>query len=268
MKIHCHFQDASSFTVGSVGLLVCRGDIPVLSPPLKVKFQDESKKYALHILETVSVQDQKIILKATGYKTGDYKSPVFWLTDGQNNLKVEGLSWKIPSVLTSETGPFPPYGPWKIPAPLWYDVSWIGLLSAILIFGIFQFKKHRRRALIRQRVLDRLDEKTPVQYFIRQLSSLFALEKNSKTFLTQLQNSFREFLENQFEIPLEDKKIIKHKSIDKKAGQIVSELEKALSHQDSYSEQDREQLLNMIRDWIFQFDKKNNSKGELKKGLD
>lgn len=268
MKVHCYFQDTAVFTVGEVRLLTCRGDALTLSPPLKTKFQDESKKYALHILETVSIQDQEMTLKTTGYQTGDYKSPVLWFTDGQSMVRVEGLSWKIPSILTSETGPYPAYGPWKIKIPLWYELSWAFLAIVVLGFTFFKFKKHRRKTFIRQRIADRLDEKKPVQYFIHQLSSLFVLKKNSSSFLTQLQNSFREFLENQFEIPLEETvpKILKHKSIDKKARQIFSELETALT-QDSYSEQDGEQLLSMVRNWIFQFEKKhstNQSKKEAK----
>lgn len=268
MKVHCYFQDNATFTVGEIRLLTCKGDIPALLPSVKTQFQDESKKYALHVLETVSIQNQEITLKVTGYQTGNYKSPVFWLTDGQHSIIVEGLSWKIPSVLTSETGPYPAYGPWKIKIPLWYEVSWIFLAISFFIFGFFIFKKHRRKVFIQQRTADRLDGKSPVQYFIRQLSSLFVLKKNSKTFLIQLQNSFREFLENQFEIPLENPahKILKYKSIDKKARQILSELETALNNQNSYSEQDGEQLLSMVRNWIFQFEKKhsiNKSKKEV-----
>ena len=263
MKVNCHFQDSSAFTVGEIRLLICRGDFPSLSPPLKTKFQDESQKYALHILETLSVQEKEITLKVTGYQTGHYESPIFWLTDGQNIVSVEELSWKIPSVLTSETKPYPAYGPWQIKIPLWYELSWVSLWIVFLTFGFFIFKKHRRKVFIRQRIADRLDDKTPVQYFIRKLSSLLVLKKNSETFLNQLQNSFREFLENQFEIPLEEpQKILKHKSIDKKARQIISELETALADKDSYSEQDGEQLLSMVRNWIFQFEK-NHSKKEL-----
>ena len=271
MKVNCHFQKSSSFTVGEIRLLTCRGeDIPSLSPPLKTKFQDESKKYALHVLDTVSLQDKEITLKITGYRTGQYEAPVFWFTDGKHSVSVEGLSWQVPSVLTSETGPYPPYGPWKVKVPLWYEFSWIFLVLVVLMFGIFRFKKYRMKTFIRQRISDRLDDKTPVQYFIRQLSALFVLQKNSKTFLTQLQNSFREFLENQFEIPLESsfQKVLKYKPIDKKARQIISELESALKNQDSYSEQDGDQLLNMVRNWIFQFNEKNRPIGESKKELD
>ncbi len=266
MKVNCHFQDTSTFTVGEIRLLTCTGDIPALSSPLKTKFQEESQKYALHVLETVSIQEKEIILKVTGYQTGHHKSPVFWLTDGQQSVSVEGLSWQIPSILTSEKGAYPPYGPWKMKIPLGYDAAWIGLLIITLVFGIFRFKKHRRKTFIRQRISERLDGKTPVQYFIHQLSYLFGLEKNSETFLTYLKKSFREFLENQFEIPLEEsvQKVLQHKSIDKQAGQIISELEKALKNQDSFSEQDGEQLLNMARNWIFQFNKGQN----LKKGRD
>ena len=268
MKVHCYFQDTATFTVGEIRLLTCQGDIPALFSSLKTQFQDESKKYALHVLETVSIRDQEITLKVTGYQTGDYKSPVFWLTDGQHSINIEGLSWKIPSVLTSETGPYPSYGPWKIKIPLWYELSWIFLLAAVVIFGVFKFKKYRMKNFIRKRITDRLEDQSPVQHFIRQLSSLFILKKNSKTFLIQLQNSFREFLENQFEIPLEKPthKILKYKSIDKKAKQIFSELETALNSQSSYSEQDGEQLLSMVRNWIFQFEKKhsiNKSKKEV-----
>ena len=270
MKVNCHFQDSSSFTVGEIRLLTCRGDISSLSPPLRTKFQDESKKYALHVLETMSLQDKEVTLKVTGYQTGQYEAPIFWLTDGQHSISVEGLSWQVPSVLTSETGPYPPYGPWKIKIPLWYELSWIFLFVAILIFGFFRFKKHRMKNFIRQRISDRLDDKTPVQYFIRQLSALFVLQKNSEIFLTKLQNSFREFLENQFEIPLEApiQQVLKYKSIDKEARQIISELETALKTQGSYSEQDGEQLLNMVRNWIFQFNEKSRPMNESKKELD
>ena len=257
MKVNCHFQDSSVFTVGEIRLLSCTSNAFALSPPLKTNFQDESKKYALHILETVSIQEKEIILKVTGYKTGHYQSPVFWFTDGQQSVLVEGLSWKIPSVLTSETGPYPPYGPWKMKIPLWYDAVWIGLLIPALAFGIFIFKKHRRKIFIRQRIAERLDGKTPVQYFIRQLSSFFGLEKNSKAFLDQLKKSFREFLENQFEIPIEEsaQKVLRNKPIDKEARQIISELRKSLKNPDVFSEQDGEQLLNMVRTWVFQFNK-------------
>lgn len=270
MKVNCHFQNSSSFTVGEIRLLKCRGDIPPFSPPVRTEFPDESKKYALHILETVSIQDKEITLKVTGYQPGQYKDSILKLTDGKHSVTIEGLSWQVPSVLTSETGPYPPYGPWKIKTPLWYDLSWGFLFLVILIFGIFRLKKHQLKMFIRQRTADRLEEKTPVQYFIRQLSSLFSLQKNSETFLIQLQKSFRAFLENQFEIPLEAPvhEVLKHKSIDKRARQIISELETALKTQDSYSEQDGEQLLNMVRNWIFQFNKKNSSMDELKEELD
>jgi len=268
MKVHFHFQGSSSFTVGETRLLKCRGDIPPFLPPLKTTFQDESKKYALRILETVSLQEKEVTLKVTGYQTGQYEAPVFWLSDGQHSVSVEGLSWQVPSVLTSETEPYPPYGPWKVKIPLWYELSWIVLLGAILIFGIFKFKKHRAKVFIRQRIADRLEDKTPVQYFIYQLSALFVLKKNSETFLFQLEKSFRAFLENQLEIALDTPtpKVLKHKSIDKKARQIITELETALQNQNSYSEQDGEQLLNMVRNWIFQFNK-NHSADESKKEL-
>jgi len=270
MKVNCHFQNSSSFTVGEIRLLICRGDVSPLSPPLKTKFHDESKQYALHILDIVSIQNKEVTLKVTGYQTGQYKNPMLWLTDGKHSTSVEELSWQVSSVLTSETGPYPPYGPWKIKIPLWYELSWIFLFSAVLIFGIFRFKKYRMKISIRQRISDRLEDKTPIQYFIHQLSTLFVLKKNSEIFLIQLQKSFRAFLENQFEIPLETtiQKVLKHKSIDKQARQIISELETALKTRNSYSEQDGEQLLNMVRNWIFQFNEKSHTTDKLKKEPD
>lgn len=260
MNVNCHFQNSSVFTVGEIRLLTCKGNIPALSPPIKTTFQDESNKYALHVLETISIHEKEITLKVTGYKTGYYKSPVFWLTNDQHLISVENLSWQIPSVITSETKPHPPYGPWKMKIPFWYDIAWLFLLAVLAAFGIFRFKKHHRKMFIRQRIRDRLDEKKPVQYFIRQLSALFSLKKDSEAFLIQLEKSFRDFLENHFEIPIEEsnQQVLKHQSVDKKAKQIISELEKSLGTGEPYSERDGEQLLNMVRNWIFQFDEKRN----------
>ena len=272
MKLDCFFKKTDSFTVGELRTLFCKGDsIPQINSPLTIQFQRESQKYSLHVISLESSSKNEIALQVTSYKTGQYDNQSFKLVSDSKTLEVNPLSWEVSSVLkssaSSELKPYPPYGPWGPSYPLWYKASWMTLLIILIGVMIQLTLKRVRQKKIKKRISERLQEKTPLKYFIDQLSSFFTRglknKENESQFFTQLNLMLREFLENQFEIPVEwnFKKIKKQKPVlkDRKILEILFELEEGMSNKNSYSEKDKEQLLDMTREWVFQFDKKTPS---------
>ena len=180
MKISCTFETPSKFTVGDVKILNCEGKFPKTLGKLKIEFPNSSDKYALKILDIQSFSDHRLVLKVSGYRPGDYTHSHFIITDGVQSYTVENLSWNISSVLnkTKEVQPYPPYGPWKPPFPQWSLWS-LGFIFLILIgWMLFQIKKIFMQNKLKNRIMDRLKGKTPLEYFIHQMTP-FMIQKDA-----------------------------------------------------------------------------------------
>ncbi len=260
MSVYCQFKNTAPFTVGSLRELVCRGDFSSLKLPIQFQFQN--KKYALHILEVKSFQPHELILTVTSYQVGSYKLLPVQITDGQTTAFVEPLSWEVFSVIKDEKqAPHPPYGPWIPSLPSWYFGAW-GILSLFILGFVFmRIKNWRKKEQMIRRVQERLGDLTPLQYFIKQMSYFISYQKSSssvKEDLGRLNQCLREFLENYLYISTEDslKNVFKNEKIksDQKITQILLELQKSLDNR--YSKEDVEQLLDMVRSWVFKEGKK------------
>ena len=263
--LSCSFKDGSSFTVGEVKELICIGDVPTsLSSNAKIEFLDPTYQYSLKILGVSFTSGEKIIFQVTGYKTGKYTDIHFQITDKDTFVYVKNLSWTIPSILNEEqqVSMYPSYGPWLVSYPTWYLWSF-GICILLLIgVGISWMRKYYTKKKIKQKVIHQLQDKTPLQYFIQQISMLMIHHQNWSPFkenLDRLKNIFREFLEHQFHIATElsTKKAItqlKHQQLSdqlkKEALYILLEFDKINTNISAYSKQDGEQLLEMIRKWV------------------
>lgn len=275
--LSCVFKNSPQLTVGEVKKLECKGDIPLnISPKLKIQFEDIAQKYSLFVLETEKIEDKKINLKVTSYKTGLFENTSFILTDGHQNLIVDNLSWETISVLKNDqVKPYPPYGPWFFSFPSWYVLSWVGLILIAFVLGYFQFRKIQFGKKIKQKISHRLKNQSSVQYFIYQLSRFFTQDiKEEELFLDHLKKSLREFLENKFYIPEEYSvekalKILKKEKINeiqyKKISQIFLEIDKMEKDLEKNKRkglkknqpkralnENNQQLLSMIRNWVFE----------------
>ena len=263
METSCTFENSSNFTPGDVASLICKGKFPQTLGKLIIEFPDSSNQYSLKILSIQSLSEHQLVLKVTGYKPGQYTNIPLTLTDGLNSYIVEPLSWTISSVLdqTKATKPYPPYGPWKPSLPLW-GVWSLGLIFLILTgVMVSQIQKLILKNKIKKRISARLKGQNSLEYFIRQMTP-FMIHKdkwnNIPKGLEELNQILIEFLENQFEIPIEfsyQKRIrwIKRKKLQEQQEliKIVLELNTLQKQSHQYSKKDGEQIADMLRHWVF-----------------
>ena len=263
MQVSCSFESSSNFTPGSAALLICNGEFPQTLGKLIIEFPDSSNQYSLKILSIQSLSDHQLALKVTGYKPGQYTNIPWTLTDGVHSYTVEPLSWTVSSVLdqTKAVKPYPPYGPWKPSLPSWGFWS-LGLICLILTGVLLsQIQKLILKNKIRKRVSARLKDQNSLEYFIRQMTPFMIHQdkwKNIPKGLEELNQILIEFLENQFEIPIEfsyQKRIrwVKRKKLPKQQDliKIILELNVLQKQPHQYSKKDGEQMADILRHWVF-----------------
>ena len=273
-KMHCSFKTSAPtvapWTVGELKELVCiKNENYVFSSVPQIQFEEQTHPYALRILK-IQEQDQKqVVFQTTGYKTGKHSPLKMWIKDGNSSFLVENLSWEIESVLKGGEKPYPPYGPWTIGKPLWYPISWT-LFFALGFFLIYRYWRYRNvKKKVQKRILEKLHGSTPLQYFISSLNPLMKKElwKDDTEYLQALCLSLREFLENRFQLPLElsTKEVIRQLGRRRDvwgkdlALQALKEVQFFLKDMSSYTKKDGEQILDMIRKFIFQYEEKASS---------
>ena len=271
----CRFENKpENITVGNVFEMHCEWPLSVmLSSPVRIEFDQQDKKergagadnppgpYALLVLKTINIYPGKGFFKVTSYQPGYYNTG-FKIVSDEGVVEVKPLSWKVDSVIPRKKKetiqPYPPYGPWKEPLPIWYwPISVLTLLSLIL-FIVFKIRLVVKRKRKIQEVNKRLQNKKPLREFISQLN-LLARGINTKErteIIGKLETAFRFFLENQFfisalnETPKKMARQLKryYPVIYKECDilNFFSEMKKLSS--EKMSLEDFEQLLNMARD--------------------
>ena len=228
----CQFEKMKEIiTVGDIFELHCEWPLSViLSAPVRIEFNqreepegshNQESPYSLLVLDTIRILPGKGTFKVTSYKPGSYNTG-FKLVSDQGVVKAQPISWKVESVILEEKKesiqPYPPYGPWKEPLPLWYwSLSILTLLGFIVFISVKTYFFISRKKKI-QEIKDRLKNKKPFREFISQLNLLVRDidNKKAKEIIKKVDKDFRVFLENEFFIF----------ALDEKPEKIVKQLKK------------------------------------------
>ena len=215
-KGFCRFKGMpTELTVGDVFEMHCEWPLSViLSSPVHIEFYKTEKEggeteaqlkspYSLVVLDTVNILPGQGVFKVTSYHPGQYNTG-FNIVSDQGTLEVWPVSWKVASVIPKEKAemmqPYPPYGPWKEPLPIWYwPVSVLSLVS-LLAFLVVKISVFVRRKKKREEVQDRLKGRKPFREFISQLNLLIreVNTEKGKKIIEKLNAVFCVFLENEF----------------------------------------------------------------------
>ncbi|HMN67893.1 MAG TPA: DUF4381 family protein [Bdellovibrionales bacterium] len=204
-----------NLTVGAHFRLGCEGDIPVEwtpDQPVRVDFAKKEDGYSLHILKSETLEPQKATFLVTGYKAGQHAPEYIRLTQDGKGFEVAKPTWQIRSVLNpqEQPQPFPSFGPWAIPPPLWILIA-VGAVILLLALALWRFLRRRRQ---RGRMLAELERHRtampPVHQFYRdsrQLHRRLATAKSVeelKALSDDLDREFRLYLLRRFQIPTLD----------------------------------------------------------------
>lgn len=203
-------------TVGDTFLLRCSGEsVDLDSAKLALKLPKPSE-YALRLLEARSIESGSAVFVATSYQVGEHKLAGAELGDGTKSVRLDGLSFKVASVLNPQQQqpppqPFGPPAPRTLDWPVWV---WIALACVIAVFvgGVSAVIVRRVR---RKRFLAELASApiaiSPYANFNRELRQMFRAHgvldgqvwtaAQARAFLTELDRAFRWFTARELAAP-------------------------------------------------------------------
>ena len=146
----CYFKRIpDKITVGEILNLFCDGDTELkLTAPVKIEFLDKKNEYSLVVLNTLNQEDHFLALQVVPYRTGKFEHS-FYITDGNNKLKIDNLSFEVYSVLKKqEIKAYSPYGPFKLNPNLLF-VFGLGLSVIVVAFfsSLFAYRFLKEKSL-------------------------------------------------------------------------------------------------------------------------
>ena len=229
----CQFKEGGSITVGTPLLLFCKGEPlerPLRPENLSIKTQPD---YSLVLLKSLKAEKNFLSLQVTSYRTGSFEKP-FYITDGEQFIKVENLSLQVQSLLTEkDTKAHPAFGPFLIKTP--YFLFSIFFISCFLLLsGLFFYRFFKRTHFVKI-ISKRRESFFPSKAFILRLrQEKESLEDN----IINLEKNFKTFLEEQLLAPVENQKIEKvmknikkyHPHLYKKSGLRIKQFLKEFSY--------------------------------------
>ena len=144
--------DTEQLTVGEQFVLTCQGpDAAGIDPAGSTLELPKDQQYALKVLKNLGMDSHKAIFVATSYLVNPkgHQFPNIFLTDGKVRIALDGITFKVKSVITKENNPknepFPPWGPFGFAYPVWIWMGVAVLLVFFSSFGIEKFFQIRRR---------------------------------------------------------------------------------------------------------------------------
>lgn len=192
-------EQPGKITVGENFSVSCQGSEPVSFKDPQIVIPEQKESHRLHILKSLQRDLKSIELQVVSYRTGAFENTPFIITDGENSVLGEGLSFSVESVLPEKpVKPHPAFGPWKTPYPFWWislsGIAFFLFLTGLMIFGRVFFK---RRSFIKK-IQSRCGPSLPSKRFI---NALRRMDLESPGYVKDLSRFFRIFLEDLLFIP-------------------------------------------------------------------
>ena len=206
--------DKEQLTVGDQFVMTCQGpEAAGIDPAASTLELPKEQQYAIKILKNLGMDSHKATFVATSYlvNPNGHQFQNIFLSDGKTRVALDGITFKIKSVITKENNPkgqpFPPWGPFGFAYPV---AIWIGLaVLAVFIssFGIEKFLMRRGR----KKFFKLLAANPPMLSAYHQLSKeLRQLSRDtlgpqgfsseiSKKFIDDLASSFRWYLSRELQ---------------------------------------------------------------------
>ncbi len=286
------FGGSETLTVGEPFMLTCQGPeaagIDVQASALELP---KEQQYALRVLKNLGMDAHKVTFVVTSYSVNPsgHQFQNIFLADGKTRIALDGITFKVKSVITKENNPknqpFPPWGPFGFTYPSWI---WVGLAILLIFISSICIEKVLL-ALKRKKFFKLLANNPPVLSAYHQLSkelrkfSREALRPQDFTpevslkFVNELRASYRWYLSRQLEFSCFDQSAVQivrtlqqqDELLVKKIGHSLSlaliEIERWQRRSKQIKLEDAIQLLEMVRLSAEELQKYSRDKSENRK---
>lgn len=201
--VNCRI-DKEQVTVGDHLLLNCTGDSPPGFSLEKSEFKlNEANKYTVKLLKAEHADSGAFNLDFTVYAPGEYKINELILTDGINEISLNGATIKVESVLKpSEDGKPPePFGalmPIGIITPVYYYLLLLFFVLVTGLYGAYRMKRHLYYKKLKEK-LKQYD--SPITVDAQFYKSVRLAEKGNYP-LDQIEKAFRLYNLRAYQLPM------------------------------------------------------------------
>ena len=145
----CQLSGADNLTVGKIFGLHCEGKIPVtFNGPLSLSFPDKTPPFTLVLLGVKQQSPTALDLQVTSYHTGTNSLSFVRVTDGGVSMDSSALNWEVKSLLTKQSKPTPPIGPFYLGFPTSMMVAAALFLALVVaVVGALIWRQRKKSAL-------------------------------------------------------------------------------------------------------------------------
>ncbi len=206
-------KDMTDLYVGDKFLATCVGSEVALSKDtLNVVNADKKDSFAKEfaVLEVKNLTPQNIQMVVASYKSGKFASGKLILTDGKNDILLDGLNYEIKTVLQpgAQPTPFGPFGAFTLSISWFYWVLLAALIAGIAYRAYNEFKKWQTRKRLFEELKNYKTARTPydeLHFDLRKLERSFELQKiKIQEYVSSLERSYRLYLIRELEVPALD----------------------------------------------------------------
>jgi len=292
-EVHCQVEipkekenGAADLTVGQIFFLNCEGPWPQMKPDsIELRLDDENRD-KLKLLNFSYTSPTQAQLTVTTYKTGQHQLKAVQLVDKDQSVILGDLSFVVRSVIDPQQPPKEPYGPFGplgLRLPIWYPLSVVLLVVAIVSFLAYRWRLRRQKKKL---LLDmRLNEyaKDPISQFYqsaRKMQRSFAFFSGGAMtageavkFVGELDMAYKIYLARKFQVPTlawKERRILSdlkvnwpefYKEFRLEVRKSLAELSRAIKAGATMTDKDCQQLFELLRKQVDQIEAWQKAKG-------
>lgn len=275
-------ESSAELTVGREFLLHCRAEASTEWPKLKpdqVELRlEQADQYKLKLLEFRADSSTDATIKVTSYKAGQHQIKKAQLVDPEHSVVLSDLDFTVNSVIDPKEPPAEPYGPFgplSLSLPIWYSLSVILIILAVIFTVVWRWRRrqHRKKLLAAMR-LEQYAQDPLAQFFqvVRRAQRKYgffveteAQSEEVKEFVQELGDAYKIYLARHLLVPTlswSERRILSdikknhpefYSEFSPSLKKTLAEVERAGNHA-QLTAKDCQQLLDLLRKQVDQME--------------
>ncbi len=278
---------ADKLTVGQEFVLHCEGEWPLIQTEKAELRIDQADQDKLKLLSMNAVSNTKVDLIVTSYKVGEHHLKALQIVDADHSVVLSNLDFTIASVINPQEPPKEPYGPigpLGLAWPIWYILFFLAILFAIVgrFVWAWRLRSQKRKLLAEMRLFENSLEPAaqffqvarPIQRGLGFFKSTDLQVPEAAEWVDKLDQAYKYYLARRFEVPtlkwkknrvladLKKNHPVFLKQFSSELNRAWDELDRAQGDQNKLLVKDCQQILDLLRKQIDQFETFFKPKGD------
>ncbi len=280
-------EDTAALTVGKVFVLNCEGPWPESFKADAAELRlDKENQYKLKLLSLQFESPTQAKLLVTSYKTGEHHLKAVQIVDADHSVVLGDFSFAVNSVMNPQEPakePLGPVGPLGLSLPIWYPLSILAaVLALVFLVGFRWYLRRQKRKLLEQMRLSEYVQEPLFQFYqtARRLQRGFGFfsgqplqPDEASQFVKEIDQAYKIYLARKFQVPTfawKERRILSdlrqnfpefYQVFRLEIRKALAELSRAMKAGGTMNEKDCQQLFELLRKQVDQIESWQKSKG-------